>query len=101
MSKGDGGGVNIVFGGHGLPATGEKRRKLTQATEIDAHLTQKFARNAAQAKLKKEQVRSRASKAEQQADKLARARYREAPKEVIVEQRVGGEVQSTRKIKRS
>lgn len=101
MSKGDGGGINIVFGRHGLPATGEKRRKLTQATEIDAHLTQKFARNAAQAKLKKAQARSHPSKTEQQADKQARKHYREGPKEVIVEHRVGGQVQLTRKIKRS
>lgn len=47
MSKGDGGGVSIRFGYHGVPATGAKRPKLVHATELDSHLTQKMVRDKA------------------------------------------------------
>ena len=40
MAKGEGGGVSIGFGSK-LPASGEPRGKLRQATELDTHLTQK------------------------------------------------------------
>lgn len=100
MSKGDGGGVSIRFGYHGLPLSGEKRRKVTQSIEIDTHLTQKPLRDAARAAMAKPKKRAKISKAERKAENDARKQYREAPKEVVVVQRVGGEIKSVRKIER-
>jgi hypothetical protein len=40
MSKGDGWGLTVIFGWQGGPVSGEKRRSLKQATDIDAHLRQ-------------------------------------------------------------
>ena len=101
MSKGDGGGVAIRFGYHGLPVSGEKRPKLTQAIEIDCHLNKKRLRDEARAKVEKPKKRPKVSKAERKAENEARKRYREGPKEVVVVRQVGGEIKSVRKIKRA
>ncbi|WP_156460696.1 hypothetical protein [Sphingomonas sp. Leaf339] len=101
MSKGDGGGVSIRFGFHGLPVSGEKRPKLTQAIEIDCHLNKKRARDEARGKVEKHKKRAGPSTAEKKADKKGRQSYREASKEVVVVERVGGEINSVRTIKRS
>lgn len=101
MSKGDGGGVAIRFGYHGLSVSGEKRPKLTQAIDIDCHLNKKRLRDEARAKVGKPKKRPKLPKAERQAENEARKRYREGPKEVVVVQRVGGEIKSVRKIERS
>lgn len=101
MSKGDGGGVAIRFGYHGLPVSGEKRPKLTQAIEIDCHLNKKRLRDEARGKVEKPKKRPKVSKAERKAENDARKRYRESPKEVVVVRQVGGEIKSVRKIERA
>ena len=101
MSKGDGGGVAIRFGYHGLQVSGEKRPKLTQAIEIDCHLNKKRLRDEARAKVGKPKKKPKPSKLERQAENEARKRYREGPKDVVVVRQVGGEIKSVQKIKRS
>lgn len=100
MSRGEGGGISIVFGHHGSPASGEKRRKVTQSMEIDTHLTHKPLRDAAIAKVAKPKKQPNLSKGERRAESEARKQHRENPKEVVVVQLVGGEIKSVRRIKR-
>jgi hypothetical protein len=117
MSRREGGGVSIVFGYHGVPASGEKRGKLTQPTEIDTHLTEKPLRNAARGKAVKPKKRAKLPKAQQQTKKAKPTKAATSPKEVrrqaerearklrpaalekvIVVRRVGGEIKSVRKL---
>ena len=56
---------------------------------------------ARKAVLKARKKVPRTPKAERRADNEARKRFREAPKEVLVEHKIGNEIVSTRTIKRS
>lgn len=118
MSRREGGGVSIVFGYHGVPASGEKRGKLTQPIDIDTHLTEKPLLDAARAKaVRPKKKQAKLPKVEQQAKKAKptkaatsskearRQAEREARKlrpaaleKVIVVRRAGGEIKSVRKL---
>ncbi|MEQ6335733.1 hypothetical protein [Sphingobium sp. MK2] len=100
MSKGEGGGVSIVFGYHGVPASGAKRQKLAQPIEIDAHLTQKALRDEARAKAGKikKKAKPKLSKAERKAENEARKLHRKALKKVVVVRQVGGQIKSVQRI---
>jgi len=83
--------------------TGAGRKGLVHATDLNAHRT-KQARNAARAaagRTKPKNKPAKLTKAERQAEALARKNYREATAEVVVEHRVGGEIVRRREIKRS
>lgn len=103
MSKGDGGGVSIQFGAFGQNATGEPRPRLTRATNLDSHLTEKAERDRARKK-SKGKLKSKKNKltAEQRkAENDARKNFRSAPKDVAVEHRENGRTVATRTVKRS
>jgi hypothetical protein len=59
MSRGEGGGVTVIFGYSGLFSSREKRCKLTQPIEIDTHLTQKTLRDEARAKAERHKKRTK------------------------------------------
>lgn len=102
MSKGGYLGGSSVVGFSGS-FTGTRAKKLSQASNVAAHLTQKAkrdeARKAASATGRKK--KPALSKAERQAENEARAKLRDAPREVIVEHRANGEIVSARTVRRS
>lgn len=101
MSKGGYLGGSSVVGFSGS-FTGRKGQKLVQATDVDAHLTQKSARDAAREAVSGKRKKRRSSpKSERLAENEARKHYREAPTEVVVEHRSQGEIVEVRTVHRS
>ncbi|MBY0282807.1 MAG: hypothetical protein K2W81_02440 [Sphingomonas sp.] len=100
MGKGSylGGSSVISFAG---AFTGASPNKLTQATNVDAHLSQKEKRDRARTLATGEKKKLQISNAEKKAAKRAREKYKQADKTVVVEHRRGGEIVATRTIKQS
>lgn len=93
MSKGSYlGGSTVIGGGHSWHV--EPRSPADQERDRLEEEARKAARKA-----RKKPIR--APKAERRAKNEARKRFREAPKAVLVEHKVDGEIVSTRTIKRS
>jgi len=100
MSKGGyhGGSTVVGFGG---AFAGSPSIKLTRATDVDAHLSQKGKRDQARKLATGKKVKAKVSKAQKTAEKRQREEYKKADKTVVVEHRRAGEIVATRTIKRS
>ena len=99
-------GRQHVHGSRGIWNKGvnpKRKPSVNSAMELDCHRTQKKRRDAARANpggKPKQKNNTRMTKDQQRAHNAALRSAREAPPNVIVENRIGGKLVSTRTIKR-